>query len=494
MLLLKSVKIDTYPDNIAFLARHCEACRPEEFLALRKIDVIAGDKRIQASLLIVDDENMVGLNELGLSEQAFRRLGLAEGAKVSIAPSRPPRSLEHLRSKIHGAALDREQITMIINDIVSHRYSEKEIAAFLVSSAGFMTTDEMLALTEAMANVGHRLTWGEPNIVDKHCVGGVPGNRTSMIVVPIVAAHGLIIPKTSSRAITSSAGTADTMEVLSRVDLTVEEMQDVVKNCNGCIVWGGHVGLSPVDDILISVERPLSINTREQMVASIMSKKMSAGSTHLLIDIPVGRYAKVRSLDDAMRLRKLFEFVGDKVGLHVEVTVTDGSQPIGQGIGPVLEARDVMAVLACKPNAPLDLREKSLQIAGALLETDPNLRGGAGYETAKELLESGAALSSMERIIKYQGKVDTPYTLGTLTKDVLAPRRGIVSAIDCFCISRLARLAGAPFEKGAGIDLFKKIGDPVEQGEPLYRIYANFQSDYAFASEFAAKDNGYHLE
>ena len=129
-----------------------------------------------------------------------------------------------------------------------------------------------------------------------------------MIVVPIVAAHGFTMPKTSSRAITSPAGTADTMEVLARVDLTIDEMKQVVGECNACLVWGGHVNLSPADDILIGVERPLNLDTREQMVASIMSKKKSAGSTHLVIDLPLGPTAKVR---DAMEVDQIVSHAGD---------------------------------------------------------------------------------------------------------------------------------------------------------------------------------------
>lgn len=494
MLKLKHVGIDTYQENVAFLARNCSIYRPEEFQAFKKIEVIDGKSRILASILIVDDENIVGPDELGLSEQAFRRMGLKEGTDVRIEPAKPPRSREHLRRKIHGSTLDARQIKEIISDIASYRYSEMEIAAFLVSSAGFMTTDEVLALTQAMAQVGNQLHWNAPIVVDKHCIGGIPGNRTSMIVVPIIAAHGLPIPKTSSRAITSPSGTADTMEVLANVDLSMHDMQRVVKECSGCIVWGGHVNLSPADDILISVERPLSIDTREQMVASILSKKLSAGSSHLLIDIPVGPSAKVRSHEDAMRLRKLFEFVGDKIGLQVDVVVTEAAQPIGRGIGPVLEARDVMAVLKGDENAPSDLREKSLQIAGALLECDPMLRGGSGFERAEQLLSSGEAFRAMERIIEAQGRATTPYMLGELHKDIVASEDGVVREIDCFRLARIARLAGAPLDKGAGIDLFRKIGDKVKKGEALYRIYACFQSDYSFSTNLAEQESGYVIQ
>jgi thymidine phosphorylase len=351
----------------------------------------------------------------------------------------------------------------------------------------------MLSLTLAMSQVGNQLEWDMPLVVDKHCIGGIPGNRTSMIVVPIVAAHGLPIPKTSSRAITSPAGTADTMEVLAKVDITMTEMRDLVEKEKGCLVWGGHVNLSPADDVLISVERPLGIDTPEQMVASILSKKLAAGSTHLVVDIPVGPTAKVRSQQNAIRLRKMFEYVGGQTGLVLDVVITDGSQPIGRGIGPVLEARDVMAVLRNEPSAPADLRQRALLLAGRILDFDPGLRGGVGHTRACELLESGRALAAMERIIDRQGRSDVDYPLGHLTHDMVSARDGTVTAIDCYRLSRIARLAGAPMDKGAGIDLMKKIGDGIEAGEPLYRIYSCVASDFQFAKALAEEDTGFSV-
>jgi thymidine phosphorylase len=344
-----------------------------------------------------------------------------------------------------------------------------------------------------MADAGTRLTWERPLVVDKHCIGGIPGNRTSMIVVPIVAAHGLLIPKTSSRAITSPAGTADTMEVLARVDLDVGDMRRVVDTCDGCLVWGGHVRLSPADDVLISVERPLGIDNRELMVASILSKKLAAGSTRLLIDIPVGPHAKMHDADEAMRLRKLFEFLGDRLGLRTDVVLTDGHQPIGNGIGPVLEARDVMQVLSGDPAAPPDLREKALRIAGHILDFDPVLRGGAGYGRAQELLNGGAALATMQRIIDAQGPPPAHAELGQLTAEIIAEQDGTVMAIDNLRLNQLARLAGAPVAKGAGILIHRKIGDRVGKGEPLYQIYASEPFEFDFALAAARHRNGYQF-
>ena len=494
MLHAKNVALDTAPENTAYLSRKCSVYRAEEFTALKKIEVTNGEKKILATLVLVDDPDIVAPHELGLGTPAIRRLGAADGAAVSIAQAAPPASLEAVRRKINGAEMTAEEIKAVIADIAGFRYSHMEIAAFLISSGSFMTTEETLALTRAMADVGSKLRWSLPIVADKHCIGGIPGNRTSMIVAPIVAAHGLCMPKTSSRAITSPAGTADTMEVLSRVDLSTDEIRNIVETEKACLAWGGRANLSPADDVMISVERPLRIDIREQMVASILSKKIAAGATHLLIDIPVGATAKVRSQADAISLRKLFEFVGDRMGLVLDIVITDGSQPVGRGIGPVLEARDVMAVVRNEPEAPGDLRARALFLAGRALEFDPALRGGAGRARAEELLDSGAALAKMEKIIDAQGAPPHSYHLGDLTIDIPAPHSGVVSTMDCYRLGRIARLAGAPLDKGAGVDLFKKISDKVEKGEPLYRIHSCFQSDFDFARAMAAENCGVAID
>ena len=271
-LRIRSVNLDTGRENVVVISRQSKALRAEIFRGFSRVELRRNSKVLLATLLITDDDTLVGPHEIGLSEPAFRRFAEAAGNLVTVTPATPPESLEAVRAKIRGQTLSAREITAIVSDLTHYRYSDMEIAAFLISSASFMTSEELIALTRAMAEAGTQLKWPDPIVVDKHCVGGIPGNRTSMIVVPIVAAHGLTIPKTSSRAITSPAGTADTMEVLARVNVGVDEMKAIVAACNGCLIWGGHVNLSPADDILISVERPLSLDTREQMVASIMSK------------------------------------------------------------------------------------------------------------------------------------------------------------------------------------------------------------------------------
>ncbi|MFN5527829.1 thymidine phosphorylase, partial [Bradyrhizobium sp.] len=302
-LKIRSVALDTGRENVVVISRRSRALRPEVFSGFSRVELRCNSRTLLATLLITDDDALVGPDEIGLSQPALRRFAEPAGTFATVSPATPPDSLEAVRAKIRGETLSDQAISAVIDDLAHYRYSDMEIAAFLIGSASFMTSGELLALTRAMANAGTQLKWPEPVVVDKHCIGGIPGNRTSMVVVPIVAAHGLTIPKTSSRAITSPAGTADTMEVLARVNVGAEEMKSIVAACNGCVIWGGHVNLSPADDILISVERPLSLDTREQMVASILSKKLAAGSTHLLLDLPVGPTAKLSSGAEAMRLR-----------------------------------------------------------------------------------------------------------------------------------------------------------------------------------------------
>ena len=497
-LSIRRVAIDTFREHVAYLHRDCTAVRAEGFQALSKVEVSGNGAAILAVLNVVDDECIIGPTELGLSEEAFASLGLPAGHAASLQHAEPPASIAALHRKIAGERLSHDDLHGIIRDIAGMRYTKIELAAFVVAANQFeMDRDEVLHLTDAMIAAGRRLDWrqevrGGP-VVDKHCIGGIPGNRTSMLVVPIVAAHGMLIPKTSSRAITSPAGTADTMELLAHVDLPFERLAQIVRETGGCLAWGGTADLSPADDVLIAVERPLGIDSPGQMVASILSKKIAAGSTHLVLDIPVGPSAKVRSMPEAQRLKKLFEYVATRLQLQIDVVITDGRQPIGRGIGPVLEARDVMQVLENDPGAPMDLRQKALRLAGRVIEFDPDVRGGDGFAIARDILDSGRALAKMNQIIDAQGRRPFDWhapAVAPLSFEVAAPADGVVTAIDNLAIARIAQLAGAPKAAGAGIELLCRLGGRVRAGEPLYRVFARFDADLEYARRKAAADPG----
>jgi len=477
--------IDTRYEAVVLMHKECQICRSEGFTAHARVLLRSKTQQVIATLYQVTGD-LIGHDEAILSEPAWKRLELTEGESIAVSHPAPLDSLSHVRSLIYGNQLGESAFHAIIGDIVGGQYSDIHLSSFLTACAARpLDHNEVLALTHAMVEAGDRMAWPAGIIADKHSVGGLPGNRTTPIIVAIVASCGITMPKTSSRAITSPAGTADTMETLAPVQLATADIMRVVEREGGCVVWGGAVNLSPADDILIRVERAIDLDSEGQMIASILSKKIAAGATHLVIDLPVGPTAKVRNDQAAQALSAGLASVGDAFGLKTKVASTDGSEPVGRGIGPALEARDVLAVLKCDPDAPADLRQKAIALAGALLELTNFAALNQGEAVAAQALDSGRAWAKFQRICEAQGGMRTP-PASRQQRPVLAEQSGRVRAIDNRRISRLAKLAGAPDDKAAGLDLHVRLGDRVERGQPLCTVHADAPGELAYAFDYAA--------
>lgn len=478
--------IDTYQQPVVFMHRDCAVCRSEGFTALTRVLIRCGGRELAATLNVVTDD-WLAPDVASLSEAAWRALEPEADAWAVFSHPEPPGSAPALRAKVFGQRLAESDFLGLMRDAVDNRLSDIEIAAFVTACAGERLDHiETIGLTRAMLAVGQRIDWGGGPVLDKHCVGGLPGNRTTPIVVAIVAAAGFRIPKTSSRAITSPAGTADTMQVMAPVALDLGAMRRVVEQEGGCIVWGGNVRLSPADDVLIRIERPLDFDSDGQLVASVLSKKSAAGSSHVLIDIPVGPTAKVRSELAAESLQARLFATAQALGLTLSVLRTDGRQPVGHGIGPALEARDVLAVLRGDAGAPQDLRERALDVAAALLEIAPGSRPGTGMSIARGLLESGAAWKKFLAICLAQGGFTEPVAAGHV-RPVLAARSGQVRAVDNRRLAKIAKLAGAPASASAGVDCRLRIGDRIGAGQALFDVHAQTPGELDYALEYASK-------
>jgi thymidine phosphorylase len=476
----RRLNIDTGQEAVVYLHRDSDVCRAEGFQSATRVWVRVGGAAILATLNVVTGD-LLRVDEAGFSEVAWYRLHAAESDGVEFAHPLPLESLGLVRGKIQGRRLDAPALEAIVNDIAAGYYSDLHLASFLTACGGDrLDRQEMTDLTRAMIATGERLSWDRRPIMDKHSVGGLPGNRTTLLVVPIVAAAGVTMPKTSSRAITSPAGTADTMEMLAPVDLNIATMRHVVDQEGGCIVWGGTARLSPADDILIRVERSLDLDSAGQLVASVLSKKAAAGATDVVIDIPVGATAKVRSVAAARRLSSDFRAVGQEVGLHVLPLLTDGTQPVGYGIGPALEAQDVLAVLQGDPDAPPDLRERSLLLAGHILELAAVAPTGGGQALAREILQDGRAWSKFQAICRAQGGMRQPLT-APFARPVLAGRGGRVVRIDNRRLARVAKLAGAPRDPTAGLVLHARVGARIDVGQPLFTVHAESVGELNYA-------------
>ena len=486
-LRARRLGIDTHHEPVVVLRADSPVCRAEGFEAHARVEVQGAQRSIVATLNILTTGDLLAPDEAGLSESAWRRLAPAAGERLRLRNAPPSDSMSYVRAKIFGAALNENQFDAIIGEIVAGRLSNVEIAAFLVACAkGRLRAAEVVGLTRAMVHAGSRLDWPHPRVVDKHCIGGLPGNRTTPIVVAIAASLGLIMPKTSSRAITSPAGTADTVETFTRVDLSLQDMRRVVAAEGGCMVWGGAMNLSPADDLLIRVERTLDLDGQGQLVASVLSKKVAAGSTHVLIDIPVGPSAKVRSQAEAQALLHALEYTARAVGLHLQGLITDGSQPVGRGIGPALEAHDVLAVLRNAANAPDDLRQRALQVAAAVLELGGLAQGEAAHALARNCLDEGRAWRKFEAICLAQGGLREP-GVAAFRHPLTAPRDGRVTRIDNRLLARAAKLAGAPQAPCAGLWLGVHTGERIAREQPLFVLHAESRGELAYALDYVQR-------
>jgi len=436
--------------------------RPHERLVLRW--------RGREVVAIVNVAWHIPPNTMLVNDEVAEELGVRGGEEVEAEVAPPPRSLRYIRDLLGGARLGYEEIKCIIKDIVEDRLSEVELAALVtaISQRG-MGVDEAYYFSRAMVETGETLDLGVKPILDKHSIGGVPGDKTTLIVVPIIASLGYYIPKTSSRAITSPAGTADRAEVLMPVELTPEEVKEVVLKVHGCIAWGGALHMAPADDKIIRVEYPLAIDPF--LVPSIMAKKRAVGATHVVIDIPVGRGAKVKTIGEAHYLAKEIMEVGRRLGMEVACALTVGEQPIGYAAGPALEAREALYTLMGR--GPPDLLDKATSIAGILLEM-VGVKGGR--QVALESLRRGKALEKMREIIAAQGGDPSikpeEILVGSERLTIRAEKAGMITWINNAVIATIARLAGAPKDKGAGVELHVKIGDKVSRGTPLMTVYS----------------------
>lgn len=386
-------------------------------------------------------------------------------------------AVEAIQKELLGKRLSYHEIYNLMDQISHNKLSDILTTYFVAASfkQGYGNED-LYHFTKAMVETGKRLHF-KGIVADKHSIGGVAGTRATMILVPIVAAAGFKIPKISSRAITTPAGTADVMEVLAGVEFTGDQLEHIVHSVGGCICWNGRLGIAPADDILIHIEEPLAFESFDKIIVSVMAKKIAASTTHLVLDIPIGKTMKIVHEKDAERVAQKFKMLGKKFGMEVVVTINKTKEPAGNGVGPALEARDVLKVLEQTKDRPRELEERALFLAGTLLDMcyRETKEKKDGFEEAKLILTSGRALTKFKEIVKAQGGTDhiSSHTMKFMYKKhtIYSDRTGYVKEINNHNLNSIAKLLGAPKDKYAGIYLLKKSGDTVGFREPIAELY-----------------------
>jgi AMP phosphorylase len=457
------------------------------------IETLSGKK--EKLFTIIDTvDSLVNEKEIAVSSELKHRLNLKKNQIIEINLADPAKSVDYINKKLNNKTLSSREISSIIKDITNNSLSEAEIALFV--SAMYkqgMNKKELVYLIKAILKSGNKLNLNNKFLVDKHSIGGIAGNRTTPIVVSICAAEGLIFPKTSSRAITSAAGTADVIEAIARVDFTMKELKKIIKKTNACMVWGGALDMVPADSKIIHVEKLLKIDPESQLLASIISKKLAVGSKYILIDIPYGEGAKV-SKKQAERLKRQFEWLGKQFKKKLKCVLTDGRYPIGNGVGPSLELNDVIAILDPEKKGPRDLEDKSLFLAGQILELTGKEKKGKGVLKAMEILDSGKAFEKFKEIINAQEGDINKIPKAKYKKDLYLRKSGKVKDIDNKMINDLARNAGCPIDKAAGVYLHVKVGSELRKNDKIMTLYALSRSRLRRAIKFARKNRPIKLE
>jgi putative thymidine phosphorylase len=429
------------------------------------------DEREFSTLVDIVDK-IVEEGEIGVSSDIKEAFNLKNGQKVDVNIANPPKSLEYIRKKIDKKTLSKEEIKEIIKDIVNNSLSDPEIALFVSGMyENKMRIQEIIDLIESFVESGEKLSFKGKFIVDKHCIGGIPANRTTPIIVAICAAAGLTFPKSSSRAITSAAGTADVINAIARVEFSIDELKDIIHKTGAFMIWGGSIELVPADSKIIRIEKMLKIDPKAQLLASIISKKLAVGSKYILIDIPYGKNAKVDK-KEGLELKKSFEKYGRYFKLKLKAVLTKGDEPIGNGVGPFLELDDIIKVLDQSKKGPEDLKRKSLFLSGLILEMTNKAKKGEGEKMAEEILSSGKAYKKFIEIIKAQKGSIKHLKFGKFKKDILSKSDGKITEINNIKINLLARVAGCPMDKSSGLYIYHHVGDKLKKRDKIITLYA----------------------
>jgi len=442
------------------------------------------DTEMYVKVILTDEK--INEGEIGLYEELVDEKFAPVNRRVFLDIPKPAKSLEAIKKKMEGGKLSEDEIVLIMEDIGDRKLRETEVAFFVSTffNPGF-SEDEIYWMTKAMAYSGEILDFknirnNENVVVDKHSIGGTAGKGITPILVSILAANDLVCPNTSTRAITSPAGTSDILEVVMPVAVDKDRVINVVKETGACLIWGGSLYLAPADDEIVNVERSLRIQEFQKVLVSIVAKKIAMGVTYVLIDLPYGKHTKIERPDDLEFLEREFKELFKKFGIKCFTMRRQIKGPDGNGVGPVLEIKEALKVLEQKENRSVALEEVVLDMAKIILEETGKAVRGGGRQLARNTLESKKALDKFWEIAKAQGQskiLDSDdLQVGSFTSEVKSSKSGVLEEIDTRKIVDIARALGTPQIKKAGLCLYKNVGDKVKKGDVLATLYTEAES------------------
>ena len=270
-LKAKTIDLDAGGKTIILLNK-----KDAEYLGAFPLDrVVVKNNKKELTAIVNTTQKFVDSGEAIVYNELKQGLNIKNNDQIKVKPRESLESKTYIREKINGKSLNYKKYLSIIKDVLERNLNDLELAALITSlKIHGMSNKETAEVTKAMVKTSKKISF-KKRVVDKHSIGGIPGDKTSIFLVPIISSLGYIMPKTSSRAITDPAGTADRMEIFADVDFNADQIKNIVKRAGACIVWGGNVDLAPADDLFIQIEHPLGMDPL--MIPSILSKKKSVG-------------------------------------------------------------------------------------------------------------------------------------------------------------------------------------------------------------------------
>ncbi len=426
---------------------------------------------------------------IGLSARIWTNYKVSQVDLIPIEVKGQADSVKYIREKILGGRLNYAKSYQIMDDIVKRKLTPIEMTYFAAASynPGF-DDNEIYFLTKAMVETGDIIDFSDISnvILDKHSIGGVPAKGVTPVIVSMLASIGYTLPNTSSRSITTPAGTSDVLEVVMPVSLDDKQIRKVVAQENACMVWGGGLDLAPADDILIQIEKPLHIESYDKFVISIMAKKVAMGITHQIIDLPYGKFAKV-PLEDVGKVEKMFKDLAERFNIKLKVYARESLGVDGNGIGPVLEMRDILRILERHPERPVGIENVAIDMAAELLALTGDYSKQDAISVLRGVLESKQALDKFWKIAFAQGAKkrlsSDDLEPGEYKKDIVIGKSGIIKAFNNHKIVRITRALGTPMAKKAGIYLHYFVDEKVNAGDVVATMYAESPTRLALADK-----------